>query len=201
MSLVGFAFFLAWELTEKHPVVDLRLFKRRNFWSGTLAIAIGYGLFFGNVVLLPLWLQQFMGYTSTQAGMLMAPVGLFAIILSPVVGKNISKFDPRSLTTFAFAVFALVLFMRSHFNTQADFGTIMVPTVTLVHLSAKKYRRLVEFIELADHPFWMGTQAHPEFKSRPDRAHPLFAGFAAAAKFRAEGRKPHIPIDIPVAVD
>jgi len=70
-----------------------------------------------------------MGYTSTQAGMLMAPVGLFAIILSPVVGKNISKFDPRSLTTFAFAVFALVLFMRSHFNTQADFATIMVPTI------------------------------------------------------------------------
>jgi DHA2 family multidrug resistance protein len=59
VAVVGFLFFLAWELTEKHPVVDLRLFTRRNFWAGTLATAVGYGLFFGNVVLLPLWLQQY----------------------------------------------------------------------------------------------------------------------------------------------
>ena len=57
--------------------------------------------------------------------------------------------------------------------------------------------RLVEFVELPGHPYWVGTQAHPEFKSRPNRPHPLFAGFVAAAKFRAEGRHPHIPIEIP----
>ena len=65
VAVVGFAFFLIWELTDKHPVVDLSLFKRRNFWSGAFATAVAYGLFFGNVVLLPLWLQQFMGYTAT----------------------------------------------------------------------------------------------------------------------------------------
>ncbi len=129
VSLVGFLFFLIWELTEEHPVVDLRLFKRRNFWSGTVAISVGYGLFFGNVVLLPLWLQQYMGYPSIDAGMLLAPVGLFAIILSPLVGRNVSRVDPRLLASFAFVVFAIVLFMRSHFNTQADFGTIMTPTL------------------------------------------------------------------------
>jgi CTP synthase len=42
-------------------------------------------------------------------------------------------------------------------------------------------RRLVEFIELVDHPFWVGTQAHPEFKSRPDRPHPLFMGLIGAS--------------------
>ena len=129
VALVGFLFFLAWELTDEHPVVELRLFKRRNFWSGTVAISVGYGLFFGNVVLLPLWLQQFMGYPSFDAGMMLAPVGLFAIILSPIVGKNINKTDPRYLVSFSFCVFALVLLMRSHFNTQADFNTIMLPTV------------------------------------------------------------------------
>lgn len=129
VAAVGLAFFLAWELTEEHPVVDLTLFKQRNFWAGALATAIGYGLFFGNVVLLPLWLQQYMGYTATQAGMVMAPVGLLAIVLSPVVGKNIGKVDPRYFATFAFVVFALVLWMRSRFNTQADFGTIMIPTL------------------------------------------------------------------------
>jgi predicted MFS family arabinose efflux permease len=98
------------------------LFKRRNFWAGTLALSVAYGLFFGNVVLLPLWLQQYMGYTATEAGMVLAPVGLLAMVLSPVVGKTVAKVDPRRYATFAFMVFALVLWMRSNFNTQADFA-------------------------------------------------------------------------------
>lgn len=129
VAAVGLAAFLIWELTEEHPVVDLTLFTRRNFWAGVLSLSVGYGLFFGNVVLLPLWLQQYMGYTSTQAGMVLAPVGMMALILSPVVGKNIAKFDPRHFAAFAFMVFGLVLWMRSNFNTQADFGTIMIPTL------------------------------------------------------------------------
>ncbi|MBI2768846.1 MAG: DHA2 family efflux MFS transporter permease subunit [Burkholderiales bacterium] len=129
VAAVGLAFFVIWEFTDKHPVVDLHLFLRRNFWAGTLATSIGYGLFFGNVVLLPLWLQQFMGYTATDAGFVMAPVGLLAIVLAPIVGKNIGKVDPRYFATFAFIVFALVLWMRSRFNTQADLFTIMVPTI------------------------------------------------------------------------
>jgi len=129
VTVVGFAFFLAWELTDEHPVVDLRLFKGRNFWTGTLSVAIAYALFFGNVVLLPLWLQQYMGYTATEAGMVMAPVGLLAILLSPVVGRTIGKVDPRKFVTFAFLVFALVLWLRSHFATTADFRTLMVPTI------------------------------------------------------------------------
>ena len=129
VSVVSFLFFLAWELTDKHPIVDLRLFARRNFTLGSLALAVAYGLFFGNVVLLPLWLQQYMGYTATWAGMATAPVGILAIILSPWVGKNVSKIDPRRLGTVAFIGFALVLWMRSQFNAQADFATILLPTV------------------------------------------------------------------------
>jgi CTP synthase len=53
-------------------------------------------------------------------------------------------------------------------------------------------RRLVEFMELADHPFYVGTQAHPEFKSRPDRPHPLFRELVSAALQRREGRNPHL---------
>jgi MFS transporter, DHA2 family, multidrug resistance protein len=129
VALVGLIAFVIWELTEEHPVVDLTLFKRRNFWAGALALSVGYGLFFGNVVLLPLWLQQYMGYTATQAGMVLAPVGALALLLSPLVGKNIGKVDPRRIAAIAFVVFALVLWMRSNFNTQADFGTIMIPTI------------------------------------------------------------------------
>src|SRR5204862_4453620 len=56
-------------------------------------------------------------------------VGILAIVLSPWVGKNVSKIDPRKLASIAFVGFGLVLFMRSHFNAQADFMTILIPTV------------------------------------------------------------------------
>ena len=127
-AAVGLAFFLAWELTEEHPVVDLRLFAGRNFWAGTLVTSVGYGLFFGNVVLVPLWLQQFMGYTATDAGLVTAPVGLLALVLSPLVGRTVARVDPRRYATFAFLVFAGVLWLRSLFNTQADMATILLPT-------------------------------------------------------------------------
>ncbi|MEO7241888.1 MAG: DHA2 family efflux MFS transporter permease subunit [Variovorax sp.] len=129
VAAIGFIVFLVWERYEAHPVVDLSLFARRNFWTGAVATAIGYGLFFGNVVILPLWLQQFMGYTATQAGMVLAPVGALAIVLSPIVGLTIGKVDPRRYATVSFVIFALVLWMRSRFNTQADLTTIMIPTI------------------------------------------------------------------------
>jgi MFS transporter, DHA2 family, multidrug resistance protein len=129
VAAVGFLYFLAWELTDPHPIVNLRLFARRNFFVGTMALSVGYGLFFGNVVLLPLWLQQWMGYTATWAGIAMAPVGLLAIVLSPLVGKNVGRLDPRKLTTIAFLGFALVLWMRSNFNTNATVWVILIPTL------------------------------------------------------------------------
>ena len=128
VAVVGFAFFIAWELTDEHPVVDLHLFTRRNFWTGTVALSLAYGVFFGNVVLLPLWLQQYMGYTATQAGIVLAPVGIMAILLSPMVGKSIGKIDPRILATISFLVFALVLWMRSRFTVNTDMTTILIPT-------------------------------------------------------------------------
>ena len=127
-AVIGLALFIVWELTDRHPVVDLRLFRRRNFWTSTLAMSLGYGTFFGNVVLLPLWLQQYMGYTATMAGMVLAPVGVLAILLTPIVGKNMQRIDPRIFASASFGILAVVLLMRSHFNTSADFATLLVPT-------------------------------------------------------------------------
>jgi len=125
VAVVGFALFLAWELTERHPIVDLSLFKERNFATGTLALAMAYGLFFGNVVLLPLWLQEYMGYTAFWAGISIAPVGLLAIMLSPWVGRNVERLDPRALATAAFVVFAYVMWFRSRFDTNTDVGVVI----------------------------------------------------------------------------
>ena len=124
VAAVTFVVFLIWELTEEHPIVDLSLFKRRNFWVATLALLSAYGLYFGNVVLLPLWLQQYMGYTATLAGLVLAPVGLLAIFFTPFVGRFSDRFDPRILVTISFGVFSLVLFMRAQFNTDATIGTL-----------------------------------------------------------------------------
>jgi DHA2 family multidrug resistance protein len=129
IAAISFAVFLVWELTDKHPVVDLHLFARRNFLVATVAMSIGYGLYFGTVVLLPLWLQQYMGYTATLAGWVLAPVGLFAILLTPVVGRLVDRFDPRWFVTVSFLVFALVMFMRADFTTQASFDVMLLPTL------------------------------------------------------------------------
>ncbi|MFA9439757.1 DHA2 family efflux MFS transporter permease subunit [Uliginosibacterium sp. sgz301328] len=127
VALIGFCFFVVWELTDKHPVVDLRLFKLRNFTVGTAAVSLGYCVFFGNVVIMPLWLQQYMGYTATIAGLVTAPVGILALILSPIVGKNMARWDPRRVATVAFVVFALTAFMRAQFSTEISVMSVVIP--------------------------------------------------------------------------
>lgn len=126
---ISLAIFLVWELTDKHPVVDLHLFAGRNFLVATVAMSIGYGLYFGTVVLLPLWLQQYMGYTATLAGWVLAPVGLLAIVLTPVVGRLVDRFDPRWFVTVSFLIFAVTMFMRADFTTQTSFDVMLTPTL------------------------------------------------------------------------
>jgi DHA2 family multidrug resistance protein len=129
IAIISFAFFVIWELTAEHPVVDLSLFRMRNFTGGTIALAVGYGLYFGNLVLLPLWLQTQIGYTATDAGLVMAPVGLFAILLSPLTGKFLPRTDPRYIATAAFLTFALCFWMRSRYTTGVDEWSLTLPTL------------------------------------------------------------------------
>ncbi|MBK4733128.1 DHA2 family efflux MFS transporter permease subunit [Noviherbaspirillum pedocola] len=129
IAFVGFVYFVIWELTDEHPVVDLSLFKGRNFSGGVIAISVAYGLFFGSLVILPLWLQTTIGYTATEAGKVMAPVGILAIMLSPVVGRILPKVDARIVASMAFTIFAIVFFMRSGFTPDVDTRTLMIPTI------------------------------------------------------------------------
>jgi DHA2 family multidrug resistance protein len=127
VAALGLACFVVWELTEKHPIVDLRLFKLRNFTAGTLSVSLGFSVFFGNVVLLPLWLQTQMGYTSTWAGLVVAPYGVLAFLLSPAVGRNLNRVDPRLFATAAFLIFAVASFWRAGFTPDADFASLALP--------------------------------------------------------------------------
>src|SRR5262252_8953156 len=129
IAALGFVLFCVWELTEAHPVVNLRLFAIRNFWTGTTALSLAYGAYFASIVLLPLWLQQYMGYTATLAGVALAPVGVLAILLTPFVGRNAQRIDPRLLATASMVIFAIVAVMRGRLNPQADLATIVLPTI------------------------------------------------------------------------
>ncbi len=128
-AALAFCLFLVWELTDKHPVVDLSLFRNRNFSTGTIAISLAYAAYFGSIVLLPLWLQQFMGYTATDAGLVLAPVGVLAIVLTPLVGRFGNRIDTRLLATTSLVIFAIVAWMRSGFTSEVDIMTLVWPTV------------------------------------------------------------------------
>lgn len=126
-ATIGAALFTVWELTDKHPLVRLDLFRLRNFRAGTLAVSLGFGAYFGSVVLLPLWLQTQMGYTATWAGLALAPSGVLAFAFSPVVGKLLERVDPRIFASAALLVYAISSFMRAGFATTADFATFAAP--------------------------------------------------------------------------
>jgi MFS transporter, DHA2 family, multidrug resistance protein len=127
VTVVAFIAWLIWNLTEKHPIVDLSLFKSRSFGLGTLAMCLGYAVFFGNIVLMPLWLQSYLGYTATWAGLVSAPSGMTAVLTSLVVGRLMRRHDPRILAASAFGFYAISYFMRAALTTDASFFAFVAP--------------------------------------------------------------------------
>ncbi|AJK47742.1 DHA2 family efflux MFS transporter permease subunit [Burkholderia plantarii] len=129
VAVIGFAFFVVWELTEKNPVVDIRLFKERNFAGGTIALSVAYGMFFGTLVLLPQWMQEYLGYRAIDSGLTTAPLGVFAVLLTPVMGRLLPRTDSRYIATVAFVGFAIVFFMRTRFYTDVSNWDLVLPTL------------------------------------------------------------------------
>ena len=127
IALIALVFFIAWELTEKQPIVDLHLFSKRNFTVGVIALSMGMVAFFGINVVFPLWLQIDLGYTATWAGLATAPVGILAFLISPIIGKNIQRLELRAVTTFAFLVFGGTSIWFASFPSDAAFGQLVVP--------------------------------------------------------------------------
>ncbi|AZF11462.1 Multidrug efflux system EmrAB-OMF, inner-membrane proton/drug antiporter EmrB (MFS type) [Pseudomonas sp. R2-37-08W] len=124
ISVIALAVFVIWEMTDKHPVVNLRLFAYRNFRIGTIVLVGGYAGFFGINLILPQWLQTQMGYTATWAGLAVAPIGILPVLMSPFVGKYAHKFDLRLLAGLSFLAMGLSCFMRASFTNEVDFQHI-----------------------------------------------------------------------------
>ncbi len=129
VAAVGAVAWLIWELTEEHPIVDISLFKIRNFAIGTLVLCLGYAVFFANVLLLPLWLQTNIGYTATWAGLVAAPSGLIAVLVTPPAARLLALTDARRIATVAFSAFAISYFMRANFTNDASFWDFVTPTL------------------------------------------------------------------------
>jgi MFS transporter, DHA2 family, multidrug resistance protein len=127
VTVLGLSAWIIWELTEEHPIVDLTLFKSRSFTLGTLALCLGYAVFFGNVVLMPLWQQTQLGYTATWAGLVAAPSGVTAVLVAPFVGRLIGRYDARAFATAAFGIFGISYFMRAAYPPDASVWVFIVP--------------------------------------------------------------------------
>ncbi|MBN8712910.1 MAG: DHA2 family efflux MFS transporter permease subunit [Xanthomonadales bacterium] len=126
VATISLAVFLIWELTDREPIVNLRLFRHRNFAAGTLVLVLAFAVFFSIGLLVPLWLQNTVNYTPVWAGLATAPIGVIPVLLTFWVGKYGTRMDLRWLASFAFVVMGLTCFMRAVFTTQVDFYHVAI---------------------------------------------------------------------------
>jgi DHA2 family multidrug resistance protein len=126
LAFGGLALAIYWELKTKNPVVDLSLLKDRNFAiSGFFMFMVGVVLL-GSTVLIPQFLQLVMGYSATDAGLVISPGGFLIIGMLPFVGLLLGKVEARWLIGVGLAITAFALFHMTTFNDQMDYKYVML---------------------------------------------------------------------------
>jgi DHA2 family multidrug resistance protein len=123
---------LIWvELTHRHPIINLRLFKNISFSAGNLIMfVVGFALY-SSIMLIPLFLQTLMGYSATNAGMVMAPGGVATLITMPFVGAALAKRDGRKIVFFGLLLGAISMFIMQGLNLQGSFWNYTWPRIVL----------------------------------------------------------------------
>jgi MFS transporter, DHA2 family, multidrug resistance protein len=125
VAVVSLIFVIFWEWHHKDPVIDLHLFRNRTFASANLMMfMLGFALL-GSTLLLPLFMQTMLGYTAERAGMALSPGGFAIMLMMPVVGFLLSRWDARKLMVFGLLVLGFSLFHMTSFNLEVDFSTVM----------------------------------------------------------------------------
>jgi DHA2 family multidrug resistance protein len=124
---IGFLVFLAWELTERTPIVDLKVFRHRGFSVAVASLAFAFATFFATIVIIPQWLQASLGYTATYAGYVTAFNGVAAVVMAPIVAKLSTKVDPRGLVCFGILWMGFSSLLRVFWTSDADFWTLAFP--------------------------------------------------------------------------
>lgn len=130
IGVVGFVAFLIWELTEREPIVDLRVFRYRSFSIGLSVLSVTFATYFSSVVILPLWMQTNLNYTPTWAGYATAFNGLLAVAAAPLVGGFfLRRFDPRLLASVALLIMGAAMWMRTYFPPDVPFSGLILPAL------------------------------------------------------------------------
>jgi DHA2 family multidrug resistance protein len=129
--VVSLLLFIYVESVAEHPIVDLKTFRNISFSTGTIVMFFAFFNLFGSIVLLPVYLQTLMGYTSTLSGMVLGPGGVATLLAMPLAGKLVTKVNPKGLLVFGIIVSAYSTRLMSQFNLHADFNTIIVPRIVL----------------------------------------------------------------------
>jgi MFS transporter, DHA2 family, multidrug resistance protein len=125
VAAASLIFVIFWEWHHKDPVIDLHLFRNRTFASANLMMfMLGFALL-GSTLLLPLFMQTMLGYTAERAGMALSPGGFAIMLMMPVVGFLLSRWDARKLMVFGLLVLGFSLFHMTSFNLEVDFSTVM----------------------------------------------------------------------------
>jgi DHA2 family multidrug resistance protein len=123
-SAVALIAFVVWEWRQEHPVVDVKLFKSRGFATSALMMLILGVCMYSTTVLLPQYLQIWLGYSAFDAGMVLSPGALVLLFIMPLVGWAVAKIDVRYLLAAGFALTAAALFSISQkLYPGIDFGT------------------------------------------------------------------------------
>ncbi|THD81109.1 MAG: DHA2 family efflux MFS transporter permease subunit [Phenylobacterium sp.] len=127
IAAIGLVAWAIWELNDDFPIVDLSLLKSRNFVLATVISCVGFAIFFGTNLLQPLWLQTRMGYIATWAGLVAAPSGVVAVILTPFAARIMGKIDARWAASLSLVAFAFSYYLRSRFTSDVDFYALVIP--------------------------------------------------------------------------
>ena len=131
VSAVALLLLVYVELKHPHPIVNLRLFKNLSFSAGNFIMFIVGFCLYSSIVLIPLFLQTLMGYTSYLAGFVLGPGGIATLISLPIAGRLVTKVNPKALLTFGIVVNAYATYLMSNFTLGADFATVIWPRVVL----------------------------------------------------------------------
>lgn len=127
VAAIGFAAFVIWEWYEPHPVVNIRLLRDRTLAAATLAMSLGYGAFFASVVLVPLWMQQALGYNATNAGLVTGFQGVLAILVAPLAAGLLNRVDVRLTVSLGMLWLGLTTLLRLAWNTESTFWSLALP--------------------------------------------------------------------------
>ena len=115
----------------ENPVVDLRAFRNLSFTSGNVVMFVAFFNLLGSIVLLPLYAQLLLGYSATLAGLVLSPGGVATLVTMPIVGKLISKHDPKRVLVFGVLMCAFSTWTMSNFSLNADFDSLLWPRIYL----------------------------------------------------------------------